>query len=128
MALFSSKKNTGVSKIKATKGKKVTSPEIKHEVSEVSHSSGFSVILNPRITEKSTEKSEKGVYTFDVARKATKSSVKSAIKAIFKVTPRKVTVVPTRSKVILSRGKRGKTASGKKAYVYLKKGDTIEFV
>ena len=86
------------------------------------------VIINPRITEKATTQSELGVYTFEVAKNSSKPEIAAAVKALFKVMPIKVAIVPIRSKKINSKGKRGKTASSKKAYVYLKKGDKIEFV
>jgi len=34
--------------------------------------------------------------------------------------------VPIRSKEIIVKGKKGRTKGGKKAYVYLKKGEKIE--
>lgn len=86
------------------------------------------VIIRPRVTEKATLKAEVGAYTFDVAKGATKPQIAQAIRALFKVTPRKVTVVNIPSKAVTSRGKRGRTASGRKAYVFLKKGETIEFI
>lgn len=86
------------------------------------------VIINPRVTEKATIKAESNVYTFNVHKSANKDMVKKAIKKLFKVTPEKISVVRIRSKKIFARGKTGGTKSGKKAYVYLKKGDKIEFV
>lgn len=87
------------------------------------------IVLRPRITEKGTDLSHtSNAYAFDVARSATKSSVRKAIKEIYKVDAIKVAVVPVRAKSVFVRGKKGSTSSGKKAYVYLKKGDKIEFV
>ena len=88
-----------------------------------------SVIMNPRITEKASVLAEKNIYTFDVMPNTTKSEIKKAIKAAYKVTPLKVTTVTMAKKTTSPRGKRGKpgtTGGGKKAYVYLKKGDKIE--
>ena len=88
-----------------------------------------SVLLNPRITEKASLLAEKNVYTFDVAKNTTKSEIAKAIKAAYKVTPLKVTTVTIQKKSTNPRGRRGKpgtTGGGKKAYVYLKKGDKIE--
>ena len=86
------------------------------------------VILNPRITEKATMLAEQSVYTFNVAIRATKSEVEKAIKELFKVTPKKVRMITIRSRKVVVRGKRGTQAGGKKALVYLKKGDKINFI
>ncbi len=85
------------------------------------------VLRTPRITEKATSHSELGVYTFDIAANATKRSVSQAVAALYKVTPRKIRIVPVPSKVKRSvrTGARGISRGGKKAYIYLKKGDTI---
>lgn len=86
------------------------------------------IILAPRITEKGAYTAEKGVYIFNVAKDANKMQVAQAISELYKVTPRMVRVVAIPRKVVVTRGtnRKGTTAGGKKAYVYLKKGDTIE--
>jgi large subunit ribosomal protein L23 len=87
------------------------------------------VIKKPRITEKSGLQAEgSGVYTFEVTPKSNKKSIAKAIKEIYKVTPIKVNIVNLPAKKVFSRGKVGRQASVKKAIVYLKKGDKIEFV
>ena len=88
-----------------------------------------SVLLRPRITEKASQKAmEENVYVFEIPKDATKRDVAKAVFDFYKVVPTKVAVVPVPRKSVFVRGKRGMTAGGKKAYVYLKKGDTIEFV
>lgn len=125
MAIFGSKKKIE----KKEAAPKVEKTEVIRGVSMPNEAKSFShIIIRPRITEKATMKSEEGVYTFDINQRATKNSVKEAVRAIFKVSPIKVTIVPIKSKVVTARGKHGRTASGKKAYVFLKKGDKIEFV
>lgn len=86
------------------------------------------IIKHPRITEKAAYMSEKGCYVFNIAADANKQEVARAVREVYKVTPRKVTVVTTPRKRVWVRGtnRHGKTAVGKKAYVFLKKGDTIE--
>lgn len=88
------------------------------------------VLRRPRITEKATLQAEKGVYVFEIAPDATKRNVAEAIKVFYKVTPVKVNITKIPSKNIFSRARRqrGKKAGGRKAYVYLKKGDKIEIV
>lgn len=85
-------------------------------------------IVRPRITEKATQVAEGNVYTFNIAPNATKTEVKEAIVKLYKVTPLKVNVVKIRARKVFVRGKRGVTAGGRKAYVYLKKGDKIELM
>lgn len=85
------------------------------------------VLSQVRITEKATMKAESGVYTFNVADRATKSDIIKAVNALYKVTPRLVRIVKVPSKVKrnMRTGRVGVKSGGKKAYVYLKKGETI---
>ena len=84
--------------------------------------------MSPRITEKGAYLSEKGAYVFNVAQNANKKEIAEAILTVFKVAPRMVRVANVPTKQVFTRGTNrwGKTAGGKKAYVYLKKGETIE--
>jgi len=68
-----------------------------------------------------------GIYAFDVAEASNKREVLQAVRELYKVTPIKVRVVTIPSKIKRSArtGKSGVRGGGKKAYVYLKKGDTI---
>ena len=93
------------------------------------------IIKRPRITEKSGLQAEGtgsaegfAVYTFEVMAGANKKSVAKAIKEIYKVTPIKVNITNLPAKLVFSRGKNGRKSGVKKAVVYLKKGDKIEFV
>ncbi len=90
--------------------------------------SAAQVIIRPHITEKSGMLSQSGVYTFEVVKGAGSKAIAEAVEALYKVVPTQVSVTTIRSKKRNLRGKPGKTASGKKAYVYLKKGETIEFI
>ncbi len=85
------------------------------------------VLQNPRITEKATMHQNISVYTFDIAKVATKRDVLKAVQALYKVTPRMVHVVniPSKIKRNMRTGKSGVKGGGKKAYVYLKSGETI---
>ncbi len=86
------------------------------------------IIKNPRITEKATFKAEENVYTFDITANANKNEIKKAIFAIYKVKPVKVNVLKVEDKHVFSKGKKGVKSGGRKAYVYFKKDDKIEFV
>lgn len=88
-----------------------------------------SVLLRPRITEKAGDKAmNHNVYVFDVDPRTTKFHIKKAVEQMYKVSAMKVSVVTIRPKTVVVRGKKGQTRGGKKAYVYLKKGDKIDFV
>lgn len=84
-------------------------------------------ILSLRVTEKSAKGSMIGAYTFNIPNNVNKIEVAKAIKIIYGVTPIKVAITKRMKKVKLIRGKVGTKAGGKKAVVYLKKGDKIEF-
>ncbi len=86
------------------------------------------IIKNPRVTEKASFLQEQNVYTFDVASSANKKEIEKAIFTLYKVHPTKINVLKVPVKNIVSRGKPGKRGGGKKALVYLKTGDKIEFV
>ncbi|MDO8579500.1 MAG: 50S ribosomal protein L23 [bacterium] len=87
-----------------------------------------SAVIKPRVTEKAGMLAEKGVYTFEVLKSANSQQISAAIKEAYKVTPVKISIAPIKSKTMFARGKSGRTVSGKKAYVYLKKGEKIEFI
>lgn len=88
------------------------------------------VISGLRITEKAVKQGDQNVYTFNVRRDATKFQVRDAVKALYNVTPVKINIVNKKPAVRLSGAKNRmiKVAGAKKAYVYLKKGDTINLV
>ncbi|MEI7688993.1 MAG: 50S ribosomal protein L23 [Candidatus Nomurabacteria bacterium] len=86
------------------------------------------LIIGPRITEKAAIGAEKGVYTFNVADNANKSEIKKAIKLIYGLMPERVAIIQIKEKEVVRRGKKGTKKGGKKAVVYMKKGDKIAFV
>jgi len=85
-------------------------------------------IKNPRITEKASFAQEQNVYTFDITAGANKTEIKKAVFTLYKVKPLKINVLSVPKKNIMSRGKPGSKSGGRKALVYLKKGDKIEFI
>ncbi len=86
------------------------------------------IIKNPRVTEKASFASEQNVYTFDISKSVNKTEIKKAIFTLYKVKPIKVNVLNIPRKNIMSKGKAGVRGGGRKALVYLKKGDKIEFI
>jgi large subunit ribosomal protein L23 len=103
---------------------KVVSPALDSD----SASNSASVIIRPRITEKSGILSQDGVYTFEITKNANKGMVKKAVKALYKVTPVSVAVVNTPAKKVFIKGRKGTVAGIKKAVVTIKKGEKIDFV
>src|SRR3989338_9064884 len=86
-----------------------------------------SALKRPRVTEKASLLSGQNVYTFDVPKGFNKIEITQAVKDLYKVTPLSVRVIPVPSKRVTQRGHPGVKKGGKKALVYLKKGDKIEF-
>lgn len=87
------------------------------------------VLLRPRITEKAAIGADKaGVYVFEVTKSANKKSISASVRDAYGVTPVKVRVTMMPAKQVFVRGKKGVKSGGKKAYVYLKKGDKIELM
>ena len=86
------------------------------------------IIKNPRITEKASFNAEQNVYTFDVTENANKTEIKKAIFSLYKFHPVKVNILRVQDKQVMSKGKKGVKSGGKKALVYLKKEDKIEFI
>lgn len=86
----------------------------------------MSPIKRFHVTEKAGILSEHNAYAFEVLKSATKNQIAKEITKLYKVTPVKVNIVSVKAKKVNSRGKVGKTNSIKKAYVFLKKGDTID--
>lgn len=125
MALFSRNKKDETAK-DAAPAKRAAAPSRALPIDR-----NLAVVLKaPRITEKSVGQGERNVYTFVVDRRATKFQVRDAIKAQFNVTPVKINIVNKSPRQYHSRSKgRTFTESGmKKAYVYLKKGESISLV
>ena len=86
------------------------------------------IIKNPRETEKASFAAKQNVYTFNVAQSANKTEIKKTIFTLYKVKPVKVNVLNISKKTIMFKGKAGVKGGGRKALVYLKKGDKIEFI
>ncbi len=128
MALFGKKDSAkDADKKSETEVKTKTVKVSNGEVKDLSFAAGV-VIKNPRITEKTAYASDNNVYAFDVSPRATKVEVMRAVLEIYKFKPTKVNIVSVPVKRVFRRNSVGVKGGGKKAYVYLKKGDKIEFV
>jgi large subunit ribosomal protein L23 len=86
------------------------------------------VLAKPVLSEKAARLgSEENVYTFDVDQRANKTQIKKAVQTYYKVSAQKVNIIVSKPATKVFRGRRGQTTGGKKAMIFLKKGDTINF-
>jgi large subunit ribosomal protein L23 len=86
----------------------------------------YDIVVKPIITEKATMASEHGAVVFEVAKDATKITIKEAVEALFGVKVKAVNTVVTKGKTKRFRGKPGTRRDVKKAYVTLEDGNTID--
>lgn len=86
------------------------------------------ILRNPRITEKAARAAEHNTYVFEIAVGATKSEVAKAFQAAYKHKPLRVNIVNEKAKSYFRRGVLGFGKRGKKAYITLPKGATIEIM
>ncbi len=84
------------------------------------------IIIAPVITEKSMANRQNNVYTFKVAKDATKTDIKRAVEEAFKVSVKSVNTLNTKSKRRRVGRYSGRTKTYKKAIVTLAEGSSIE--
>ena len=108
--------------------KKTTQPDV--NLAKATDRDLSRVLVRPHITEKTVGQSQQNVYTFEVRQDATKIDVRDAVTMAFGVTPVKVNIVKKSPRQVRSRmrGTTVKQKGMKKAYVYLKDGDSITLV
>ncbi len=85
------------------------------------------ILLEPRITEKSSLVSQYRQYVFKVHKDATKPDIKRAVEFLFEVEVEAVQVSLVKSKAKRFGGIQGRRKGWKKAYVKLAEGYKIEF-
>ena len=86
----------------------------------------YEVIRRPIVTEKSTLGSEHNQVSFQVPLDASKPEIKAAVEGLFSVKVKAVNTVRQKGKVKRFRGRLGKRADTKKAYVTLEEGHSID--
>jgi len=130
MAIFNKKTKDVAKGVAVKKGGDTTETPLTGGVTQTKKGvSAFShVLLRPRVTEKATEEAMKNTYVFEVDPRSNKEEIRQAIVHLYGVKPVKVHTMVLPAKKVLSRGKRGVKSGGKKAVIYLKEGDSIEFV
>lgn len=87
-----------------------------------------SILRSPVITEKATILREGNTYTFRVDPRANKIQIRQAVESIFEVKVESVRTLPLPRKKKRQGVAVGMTSKGKKAYVKLRAGDSIELV
>lgn len=83
------------------------------------------VIVKPLVTEKSATLASSNQYVFVVTKKANRVEVRSAIKAMYGITPTSVNIQNYKGKKVRFGRRRGKRKDWKKAIVTLPAGKTI---
>ena len=86
----------------------------------------YEVIRRPIVTEKSTLGSEHNQVTFQVPLDASKPEIKLAVEGLFAVKVKAVNTMRQKGKIKRFRGRLGKRADTKKAYVTLEEGHSID--
>ena len=86
----------------------------------------YEVIRRPVVTEKSTLGSEHNQVTFRVPLDASKPEIKAAVEGLFAVKVKAVNTMRQKGKIKRFRGRLGKRADTKKAYVTLEEGHSID--
>jgi large subunit ribosomal protein L23 len=84
------------------------------------------ILIQPRISEKSGKMAQMNKYVFLIAKAANKVEVKKAVEAAYKVKVTQVNVVNNHGKKRNFGRTKGTTSDFKKAIVTLKQGDKIE--
>ena len=88
----------------------------------------YKVLLGPHVSEKATRIAElNNQITFKIAPDATKTEVRQAVEALFKVSVQAVQVVTIKGKTKRTARGIGRKSAVRKAYVRLAEGQTIEF-
>lgn len=114
--------------------KKVVKPveekkkEVKTAVAEkeVTSKTAYKVLIRPLITEKSTYLQSGGTYVFEVSPSTTKTEIKKAVQALYKVKVKGIRIVNLQGKQVRFGRVQGRRKASKKAMVTLQKGQVIE--
>lgn len=129
MGLFNRAKKPAAKADEKKEEKKVVQAETKAEKAEKAPretGDSYRTLLRPIVTEKSTAAGKEAAYVFEVAPSANKIAVKKAIKDLYGVEAVSVRVLRVLGKPVRTRSGFARRAAWRKAYVTLKKGQTID--
>ena len=93
---------------------------------KISFNKAYQVVLNPLVTEKSSQMSEFNKIVFSVPIAATKLDIKLSIEKIFSVHVKSINTILLKGKVKRFKGVLGRRPNTKKAIVTLAPGNTID--
>jgi len=122
MALFGKKEKPAKAEAKKVAVKETSSEQAAPVLSAAP------VIVRPHITEKAAILTDENVYVFEVTKDATKHSIKREVARLYKKTPEKVAITRNAGKTVMRRKGRGQKPGIKKAYVYMKEGDSLDIL
>ena len=89
----------------------------------------YTVLLSPRVTEKSTRVAESSnQYVFKVTTDSNKKEIKDAVEKLFEVNVESVRIVNVKGKSKSFKLRTGKRNDWKKAYVRVQEGQVIDFL
>lgn len=128
MPLFRSKKKTDSAKNSTAGVRKSSQTGDALMAGTLNAFDAHKVLLAPRVTEKAALKTEHNVYILRVLPNASKRDISFAVRALYGVSPVKIRTVPIPRKKVRRRQGSGTTSRGKKAYVYLKKGESLNIL
>ncbi len=128
MAIFKSKKENTEKKVveKDSSEKKPSEKSQKKGTTMKADAMGANLILRPMVTEKAAHLASVGQYVFCVHPNANRIQIRSAIRAMYGVTPVSVNIQVMEGKQVRFGRTFGKRKDWKKAIVTLPKGKTIE--
>ena len=101
-----------------------TTPKAKVEHGE---SDAHRVLVCPVVSEKTSRLESEGQYVFEVRRGANKVEIKKAVERHYRVHVAKVNIVQVGGKTVTRGRVSGKRKDWTKAYVVLKKGETLVY-
>jgi large subunit ribosomal protein L23 len=90
-------------------------------------STAYRVLMHPLVSEKTSRLESIGQYVFAVSRHANKVEIKKAVERHYKVHVTGVNVVNVSGKTVRFGRTEGRTSDWRKAYVSLKKGETLAY-
>ena len=105
-------------------GEEKTTPKTKVEHGE---SDAHKVLVRPVVSEKTSRLESEGQYVFEVRRGANKVEIKKAVERHYRVHVAKVNIVQVGGKTVTRGRVSGKRKDWTKAYVVLKKGETLVY-
>lgn len=122
-------KKEPVKKVPEKKEEKTKKQEKKETTTKVKAGKRIdaSALVEPIITEKATYLQSQNCYVFGVKPKANKIMVKRAVEGLYQVKPIKVNMIKVKGKNVRYGRTEGRTKDYKKAIVFLKEGDKIDF-